>query len=236
MLRKLRIFAFLVTVSVTGLSFASGIPVFDGAAATNFIQQWTQMLKDYAMLQQQYDQAVRSFESMTGSRGFGGLHHATQWIRLLPDEYRNALKSVYQNGLASLSGSGQSIYDDWNLGERCRNFRGSQKTSCEREQALTAEYGASLESVRRQSEQILQEIQSLMAEVNRTTDMKGVAELQAQIASKQASMFMAQANMRSQMEMMRTMREEAFRVAAAVRHQKAFSRLSDDEFLAVIQR
>lgn len=50
------------------------------------------MLKDYQMLTQQYnqavqiyDQAVSTYDSMTGSRGFGMLHHSQNWIRLMPE-------------------------------------------------------------------------------------------------------------------------------------------------------
>ena len=48
----------LASLFVISNAMATGIPVFDGAAATNFITQWTQMLKDYQMLTQQYNQAT----------------------------------------------------------------------------------------------------------------------------------------------------------------------------------
>ena len=52
----------LATLFVISNAMATGIPVFDGAAATNFITQWTQMLKDYQMLTQQYNQAVQIYD------------------------------------------------------------------------------------------------------------------------------------------------------------------------------
>lgn len=71
----------LSTLFVISNAMATGIPVFDGAAATNFITQWTQMLKDYQMLTQQYNQAVQIYDwdegGKNGLANSGGLRHDT---------------------------------------------------------------------------------------------------------------------------------------------------------------
>ena len=104
----------LASLFVISNAMATGIPVFDGAAATNFITQWTQMLKDYQMLTQQYnqavqiyDQAVSTYDSMTGSRGFGMLHHSQNWIRLMPESLQENFNRTFSDGFSALSSRGR---------------------------------------------------------------------------------------------------------------------------------
>ena len=125
----------LATLFVISNAMATGIPVFDGAAATNFITQWTQMLKDYQMLTQQYnqavqiyDQAVSTYDSMTGSRGFGMLHHSQNWIRLMPESLQENFNRTFSDGYSALSSRGRSIYESMNLEARCADWDGTQRS------------------------------------------------------------------------------------------------------------
>lgn len=144
----------LATLFVISNAMATGIPVFDGAAATNFITQWTQMLKDYQMLTQQYnqvvqiyDQAVSTYDSMTGSRGFGMLHHSQNWIRLMPESLQENFNRTFSDGYSALSSRGRSIYESMNLEARCADWDGTALEGCRNEQAVTAEYMASLQEI-----------------------------------------------------------------------------------------
>ena len=137
----------LATLFVISNAMATGIPVFDGAAATNFITQWTQMLKDYQMLTQQYnqavqiyDQAVSTYDSMTGSRGFGMLHHSQNWIRLMPESLQENFNRTFSDGYSALSSRGRSIYESMNLEARCADWDGTALEGCRNEQAVTAEF------------------------------------------------------------------------------------------------
>lgn len=161
----------LATLFVISNAMATGIPVFDGAAATNFITQWTQMLKDYQMLTQQYnqavqiyDQAVSTYDSMTGSRGFGMLHHSQNWIRLMPESLQENFNRTFSDGYSALSSRGRSIYESMNLEARCADWDGTALEGCRNEQAVTAEYMASLQEIDNVTSQILTEVQGLMGE------------------------------------------------------------------------
>ena len=122
----------LASLFVISNAMATGIPVFDGAAATNFITQWTQMLKDYQMLTQQYnqavqiyDQAVSTYDSMTSSRGFGMLHHSQNWIRLMPESLQENFNRTFSDGFSALSSRGRSVYESMNLEARCAEWDGA---------------------------------------------------------------------------------------------------------------
>ena len=56
---------------------ASGIPVVDGAAATqraqNFVQQMAEYAKQLTQMKNQYEQQVQQFKSLTGSRNLGNI-------------------------------------------------------------------------------------------------------------------------------------------------------------------
>ena len=230
----------LATLFVISNAMATGIPVFDGAAAPNFITQWTQMLKDYQMLTQQYnqavqiyDQAVSTYDSMTGSRGFGMLHHSQNWIRLMPESLQENFHRTFSDGYSALSSRGRSIYESMNLEARCADWDGTAREGCRNEQAVTAEYMASLQEIDNVTSQILTEVQGLMGEINRTSDMKGASELQAQIQAKMASLNAARTQASVQLAQMQSMQREAARRETERLHRSSFSEVSEDEIEAL---
>ena len=222
----------LVVLSVAlmcGKTAATGIPVFDGAAATNFMQQWLQMLKDYAMMVQQYNQAVTTYESMTGSRGFGMLHHAQNLIRLMPEDLQRSFDQTLAMGYEGLSTKGKAAFEEMGLDLKCSGLNGMSLEGCRNEQAVQAEYLAALREIDSISSQVLNETQNLMREINRTDDMKGASELQAQIQAKLASFSMARAQASAQLSQMQSMKKEAAQREAERLHRASFQALSDAE-------
>ena len=223
----------LAALCVIGNAMATGIPVFDGAAATNFVTQWTQMIKDYQMLTQQYNQAVSTYDSMTGSRGFGMLHHSQNWIRLMPESLQENFNRTFSDGFSALSSRGRSVYESMNLEARCAEWDGAALEGCRNEQAVAAEYMASLQEIDNVTSQILTEVQGLMGEINRTSDMKGASELQAQIQAKMASLSAARAQASVQLAQMQSMQREAARRETERLHRSSFSEVSEDEIEAL---
>lgn len=223
----------LAALCVIGNAMATGIPVFDGAAATNFVTQWTQMIKDYQMLTQQYNQAVSTYDSMTGSRGFGMLHHSQNWIRLMPESLQENFARTFSDGYSALSSRGRSVYESMNLEARCAEWDGAALEGCRNEQAVTAEYIASLQEIDTVTSQILTEVQGLMGEINRTSDMKGASELQAQIQAKMASLNAARAQASVQLAQMQSMQRETARRESERLHRSSFSAVSEDEIEAL---
>lgn len=226
----------LAALCLIGNAMATGIPVFDGAAATNFVMQWTQMLKDYQMLMQQYnqtvriyDQAVTTYDSMTGSRGFGMLHHSQNLIRLMPESLQENFSRTFSDGFKALSSKGRAVYTGMNLEARCADWDGVALEGCRNEQAVAAEYIASLREIDSVTSQILNEVQGLMGEINRTTDLKGASELQAQIQAKMASLNAARAQASVQLAQMQSMQREAARREAERLHRSTFSSVSEAE-------
>ena len=230
----------LAALCVIGNAMATGIPVFDGAAATNFVTQWTQMLKDYQMLTQQYnqavqiyDQAVSTYDSMTGSRGFGMLHHSQNWIRLMPESLQENFNRTFSDGYSALSSLGRTVYESMNLEARCAQWDGVALEGFRKKQSVDPEYIASLQEIDNVSSQILTEVQGLMGEINRTFDMKGASELQAQIQAKMASLNAARAQASVQLAQMQSMQRETARREAERLHRSSFRAVSEDEIEAL---
>src|SRR5690606_41682396 len=84
-------------ITATMPARASGIRVRDAANLMNAIQQYTQMVEQLAQLQAQLQQAKQQYESLTGSRGLGGI---------MPENYTSAVPRNWQETLAAMKGGG----------------------------------------------------------------------------------------------------------------------------------
>ena len=82
---------------------------------------------------------------------------------------------TFSDGYSALSSRGRSVYESMNLDARCGEWEGAALEGCRNEQAVAAEYIASLQEIDNVTSQILTEVQGLMGEINRTSDMKGQA-------------------------------------------------------------
>ena len=110
---------------------------------------------------------------------------------------------------------------------------GAALEGCRNEQAVAAEYMASLQEIDNVTSQILTEVQGLMGEINRTSDMKGASELQAQIQAKMESLSAARAQASVQLAQMQSMQREAARRETERLHRSSFSEVSEDEIEAL---
>ena len=102
---KIKALALSITLGVTAIGGvvstapvqASGIPVLDVANLMNAIQQYTQMVEQLAQLQAQLQQAKQQYESLTGSRGLGGI---------MLENYTGTIPRNWQETLAAMEGGG----------------------------------------------------------------------------------------------------------------------------------
>ncbi|MDO4997324.1 MAG: type IV secretion system protein [Neisseria sp.] len=148
---------------------ASGIPVVDGAAAAqraaNFIKEMQEMANQLATMKNQYEQQVKQFKSMTGSRGLGNIlkdtvkdHVPSEWSAIYGDIKNADYKSVIH---------GKSY--DTNISDRtlAKNYQDIQE-------------------VFNSNKQQLSNLENLMNQINNTQDMKAAADLQNRIAVERA--------------------------------------------------
>lgn len=230
------LFALLAAPCFCTTAAASGIPTFDGAAALNFVQQFLQMTKDYEMYTMQYqqlvttyNQAVMQYKSMTGTRGLGAIYHARAFESLVSSAYRQALDLTVQNGYTYMSGPAKEFYEKFKLGESCSNLTGENLVAYQNAQAAAAERAAALEEVDTNTTKVLDEVNGLMNEVNKTTDMKATADLTAQIVAKNAAIQASNTKLQAQMELMKMKEETVKKKAQQKVHNNFFKKLSDQE-------
>ena len=154
-----------ISMAVMPLSVSAAIPVYDGAAAkqnaANFIKQLAEMGNQLTELKNQYEQQVKQFKSMTGSRGLGNILKDTVKDQV-PSEWGAIYSSIKNTDYNSVINS--KSYDT-NSSNRAlvQNYQDMQKV---------------FDSMESQ----LKNLTDLMNQINSTQDMKAAADLQNRIA------------------------------------------------------
>ena len=84
-----------ITLAVSGTTaFASGIPVFDGAAQGQWMLQMASMAKQLAEMKKQYDQLKQQYEAVTGSYGVGNtlINKTMEAANIVPGSWQDIVK------------------------------------------------------------------------------------------------------------------------------------------------
>lgn len=221
-------------LSTSVFAAAPGIPTVDAGAIAQMVQQLTQMQQMYSNMVQQYNTAVNTLQNFTGTRGLGLVDYNLNLRNLIPASARSRLNGI-MNGTASLSSMGKKIFDEFNLGDACKNFDGEVKQNCLKSREVAAEQQAALQEAADNVNQRLQNIESLMSRINTATDAKSIADLSARIQAEQVALQSSQlaaefqkAQMDKQAELVK---EEAERAAM----KKAFPRMTKADVEKAIQ-
>ncbi|AJX94262.1 P-type DNA transfer protein VirB5 [Burkholderia pseudomallei] len=165
--------AALVSVVVSSAGHAQGIPVFDA-------QNVAQAIATVAQLEQQVQQEIRIYQSTVGTRGFGALLSNPVIANSLPSNWQSVYTAVQHGGYAGLTGSAQALRSASQL-YNCEDQTGVDQQVCQR--ALNKPFqdkAFGLQAYQTELQE-LNQIQSLMQQIDVTQDPKGVAELQARI-------------------------------------------------------
>lgn len=210
MKKYLRIFALAVGLAGANAAHA-GIPVIDGAhiaesilEEVEIIAQWAaqygQMVEQIQQLEQQYNQAVTSYNSMTGSRGMSSLLNGAtsqQARRLLPDDAQQVLDLA--NG-----GSYGTLANDINT---IKTATSSLSSGSFGNSTAASQWSADLNRVAANkalsqkaysaAAQRLQNLEDMTAQISSTDDPKAIAELQARIATEQGMVQNDQAKLQA---------------------------------------
>jgi type IV secretion system protein VirB5 len=187
-------------------------PVFD---ASNFAK----MVETVEMLQRELAELRATYNAVSGTRNLGAILYNPALRQYLPDDWRGIYDAAAAGGYAGLSGNIQTIAQAERLpgtveaqmdAVRARSTRAAQTNKAV---ALNAYEG---EKAR------LTEIEGLMQRVNGTSDMKGVAEIQARIGAEQAVI----ANEATKLQLVAMLQQAEERLEAQQRHDLAQKILS----------
>jgi type IV secretion system protein VirB5 len=165
----------IVWAALCPVGRAQGIPVFD---AQNVVQSIAAVVQ----LEQQVQQEVQIYQSTVGTRGFGALLGNPVVAKSLPSNWQSVYTAVQNGGYAGLTGSAQALRSASEI-YNCADQSGIDQQVCQR--ALNKPFqdkAFGLQAYQTELQE-LNQIQSLMQQIDVTQDPKGVAELQARIQS-----------------------------------------------------
>lgn len=156
-------------LTVAPLTVTAGIPVTDPGAvaqrAQNFVQQMAEYAKQLTQMKNQYEQQVKQFKAMTGSRGLGNI---------LQDAVKDQVPSEWS---AIYKGAKDIDY------KSVINSKGYDSKTADR---MAVKNLKDMEEVFKSTKTQLDSLTTMMNQINETKDMKAAADLQNRIAVEQA--------------------------------------------------
>lgn len=189
--------AFLaITSTVFQPSAIAQIPVTDGASImaramehAAEIAKWVQQIEEMQNQLEQMEKSYKQFDdSMNGSRGLGTVANNPAYKDYLPAEWKELYDQVRNTGgYGSLSSPAKAIYDEVKIFDGCQHH-GSREAqlNCEALAVKGSIDKAHALDAYQKAKDRLSQIETLMSQINTTTDPKGVAEIQARIGAEQA--------------------------------------------------
>ena len=164
-------------LATPAISSASGIPVFDGAAAANALQSLIQMKQQIDNQIKQITELKSQVKALTGTRNLGNILK-TEAYEQLPDEW----KSVYNSASTLKNGNYKDLLS-------AKHYNPSADS-----ERLVQQFDLTLKAIK-DSEVRMDNIKRLMDQVNQTQDMKAAADLQSRIALENAKIQQNQTNL-----------------------------------------
>ncbi|PMS31301.1 type IV secretion system protein VirB5 [Trinickia symbiotica] len=165
--------AAIVSAVLSSNGHAQGIPVFDA-------ENVAQAIATVAQLEQEVQQEIQIYQSTVGTRGFGALLSNPVIANSLPANWQSVYTAVQNGGYAGLTGSAQALRSASEAYD-CGDQVGVDQRVCQRMLNKPFQDKAFGLQAYQTELQELDQIRSLMQQIDATQDPKGVAELQARI-------------------------------------------------------
>ena len=185
----------LVAVLSMPVLVQAGIPVVDPAAAgqrqmsmLQTVQQWAKEAKQWTDTVSHYKNELKAYAdqlaSQTGIRDvqafIGEAHSLYGEINGLKSEFTPVIDLV-SGGKNALSANAKSLFEKYNLFDRCKNLRQGEITSCEANIVSTVESMSFLDSFESNVNSKLKTIDKLakrMGNVKESQDLKNAMDVQ----------------------------------------------------------
>ncbi|WP_374703663.1 type IV secretion system protein [Burkholderia sp. WAC0059] len=152
---------------------AQGIPVFDA-------QDVVQAIATVTQLEKEVQQELQLYQSLSGTRGFGSLLSNPVVSNSLPSNWQSVYTAIQNGGYAGLTGSAQTLRSSVEM-YNCEDQSGIDQQVCQRALNKPFQDKAFGTQAYQTELQELNQIQSLMQQIDVTQDQKGISELQARI-------------------------------------------------------
>lgn len=196
---------------------AQGIPVIDSANLAQTIQQ---VINDVTQIQnqiQQITQLQQQISSMTGVRGLGMILNDPRLLNYLPPMVYQQLDAVRSSGYAGLGATAKALRDAAMV-YNCNDRPEAERAACQARLAEPYEVQGLIRDAMAAASGRVEQIQSLMQQINATDDPKSIQELQARISAENALL----SHESSQIQMLQGLEASDQRVEAAKARERRY--------------
>jgi type IV secretion system protein VirB5 len=217
--RSLLAAAALIALGCTSAR-AQGIPVIDAA---NLVQTIQQVIHDITKIQNQVHQITQlqsQLASINGVRNLGNVFDNPMLRNYVPAEAYTFVNAVNYGGYAGLAGTGRALRDA-SMVYNCMDLAGDERTRCQAALAQPYQHKGLLQDAMTAAAGRLAQIQSLMNQINLTTDQKAVQEIQARIGAENALL----AHEATQIQMLHGMADSEERIARSRDRERQYQML-----------
>jgi type IV secretion system protein VirB5 len=221
--KRLKIAAATCLVAGTlgsGNARATGIPVIDIA---NLLQTVLQVLNDVTEISnqvQQITQLQEQLNSINGMRSLGNVFNNPSLKNYVPAEAYTYLNAVNTSGYSGLNSTAKALRDA-GMVYNCMDRAGAARTDCQAPLAQPYQQKGLLQDAMKSAAGRLSQIQSLMGQINATSDQKAVQEIQARIGAENALL----AHEVSQVQMLQGMADSEERIARSRERERQYQML-----------
>ena len=199
---------------------AAGIPVIDTA---NLIQTVAQVMNDVTKIQNQVQQITQlgnQLKSINGVRNLGDVFNNPLLRNYVPAEAYTYLNAINTAGYSGLNGTAKALRDA-GMVYNCLDLPAPARTACQAALAQPYQQKGLLQDAMKSAAGRVSQIQSLMGQINATTDQKSVLEVQARIGAENALL----AHEVSQVQMLQGMADSEERIARSRERERQYQML-----------
>jgi type IV secretion system protein VirB5 len=164
---------FICVCTILSGEAQAGIPVFDAANLARAIEQVTAWAKQFQQMEQQH-------AAVTGSRGLGSVNNNPELKNVVPIDAAQIYSAVVENGSQGLTQEAQQIRNETKI-YNCEGREGIYAKNCNAKLAMNPQDLAYAKNALMLTSERVNQIQSLMNQINATNDPKSIAELHARL-------------------------------------------------------
>ena len=203
-----------------GSSRAQGIPVIDVANLAQTIAQVMNDVTEISNQVQQITQLQNQLNSINGMRNLGNILNNPMLRNYVPAEAYTYLNAVNTSGYSGLNATAKTLRDA-GMVYNCLDLAGAARTSCQAALAQPYQQKGLLQDAMKSAAGRLTQINSLMDQINATSDQKAVQEIQARIGAENALV----AHEVSQVQMLQGMADSEERIARSRERERQYQML-----------
>lgn len=221
--KRLKVVAAACLVAGTfgaGNAQAQGIPVIDVA---NLVQTIMQVMNDVTEINNQVQQITQlqsQLNSINGMRNLGNILNNPLLRNYVPAEAYTYLNAINTSGYSGLNATAKTLRDA-GMVYNCMDLAGAARTGCQAALAQPYQQKGLLQDAMKSAAGRLTQVNSLMDQINTTSDQKAVQEIQARIGAENALL----AHEISQVQMLQGMADSEERIARSRERERQYQML-----------